>query len=248
MAKRRVWFKNALLGLLLLGLVLAALYFWDKQKTLFPLKHTEVVPTENQLTTAQRQQLMPILKRALGQSFWQVDLLQLQSDLTRLEWVRSVVVTRQWPDTLQVKLHLQTPVARWNRNGLINDAGQVYYPLNLQPYLDLVQLQGQDKDAAEVLKHLVQFQQRLNALGMQIQSLQLKESGVWDIHLVNGQTLVVDRAHAMSRLQRFVQAYPKVEKSSLKVAQGFDLRYSNGFIIQKKTIKDQTEGSKADGN
>lgn len=223
-----------------LGLVLVAVYFWDKQKTLFPFKQVEVTPALSQLGSEQQQQLKPVLNRYLGQSFWQVDLLQLQSELVRLEWVRSATVTRQWPDTLSIKLIFQTPVARWNENGLINCAGQVFYPLDLTPYLNLVQLQGRDENAAEVLSHLVQFQQQLDKLRMKIQSLQLRDSGVWEVRLLSGKTLVMDREQALSRLERFVMAYPKVEKSYLKVAQGFDLRYSNGFIVKKK-VATQTQ-------
>jgi len=193
-----------------------------------------------------------VLRRYLGQSFWQVDLLQLQAEVMRLEWVRRSEVSRHWPGILRVRLTFQTPVARWNDQGLINDAGQVYYPLKITPYLNLVQLRGRDHQAEEVLKHLVQFQQQLDRLALKIQSLHLKDSGIWEVDLVNGQRLVIDREQALSRLERFVQAYPKVKKSYLDLAQGFDLRYSNGFILKKKKSlvsavseeKEQTEGQR----
>ncbi len=241
----KTWLKSLLVGGLMLLVLGAGVYLWDKQNTLFPLK--KVVTEPSALQPEQQKQFQQVVKPYLGDSFWQVDLLQLQSDLARLEWVRSAAVSRFWPDTLKVRLVLQKPVVRWNENGLVNDAGQVFYPLDISPFENLVRLKGEDADAAEVLKALVVFQQRLQPLGMKIAQLELAPSGIWKITLLDGRTLVADREKGAEELRRFALAYPKVEKSYLKVAQGFDLRYSNGFIIKQQSPKKSEHGLATDG-
>ena len=239
------WLKRVLILGLAVIVLLGGVYLWDQQNTLFPLK--KVVTDPATLQSEQQKQLQQVVKPYLGDSFWQVDLSQLRSAIVRLEWVRGADIRRLWPDTLHIKLTLQKPVARWNENGLINDAGQVFYPTDLAPFKNLVQLRGKDAEAEEVLKALVSFQLCLQPLGRQIAQLTLAPSGVWKITLVNGQTLIADKEKGLEEMQRFVRAYPKLEKSYLKVAQGFDLRYSNGFIVKLKASEKPEHGLVADG-
>ena len=44
----------------------------------------------------------------------------------RMEWrFDNAVVTRQWPDTLLIKIVEQQPIARWNSQDFLNLRGEI---------------------------------------------------------------------------------------------------------------------------
>jgi cell division protein FtsQ len=237
----RFKFASFLRGLGIVAVLLAALgaglYSWDVKQTLFPIKQIEWSPQVDPAQTAEIEKVVALYK---GQSFWQADLLTLQSNLVRLEWVRSASISRVWPETLKIQLVLQKPVARWGERGLVNEVGQVFYPLDIAPYENLVALNGEEVNAPEVLKALVAFQAILQPLDFKIKTLSQMPSGDWKIELLSGKVIWLGEKDAKHSLQRFVLAYPKVAKSERKLAHGFDLRYSNGFSIYKSEKTNQS--------
>ncbi len=172
-----------------------------------------------------------VMQRYLGRSFWDVELETIQSELTRLDWVSSASVKRSWPAQLYVSIQEQKPVARWGQTGLINQAGLVFYPNNLDGFNNLVVLEGQLADSEKILMRLAVFQSALKSIEFTISALSLQLDGIWKISLLDGSRIILDKIGDDAKLDQFVRAYPKLSMALRKSPQVYDLRYSNGFIV-----------------
>jgi len=165
--------------------------------------------------------------------------------LEKLPWLREARVERRWPDTLVVSLTEHVPLARWNDNALINEAGEVFVAA---VSTQLPRLTGPEESSAEVVAAYRRHQAALAPLGMTIDELRLSPRLAWRLRLDNGMTLALGREQTDARLARFVAMYPRMfgaqpEKEVVAVAQGtspaapitpvtVDLRYPDGFAVR----------------
>ncbi|NCN43281.1 MAG: hypothetical protein CO158_09915 [Piscirickettsiaceae bacterium CG_4_9_14_3_um_filter_43_564] len=184
------------------------------------------------------QQLSPdevqtVIKPYLGKSFWRVDLEGLHADLVRLEWVYQAQVTRRWPNQLRVALIEQTPVARWQEDGLLNQVGEIFYPHQIDGFQHLVKLDGEPLNAAKILQTLATFQHQFDRMDWHIEKLAQQTDQSWQIDFLSGSRLLVDDALQTAKITRFIRAYNKIDPTLRKFAQVYDLRYSNGFVIKR---------------
>lgn len=210
------------------GLVASAWLLTQKNSPLYqPIKNYELVAPLEQLTN---EQVHKVIKPYLGNSFWDIPLDNIQAELVRLDWAKSAQVKRKWPNKLFVSIQEQKPVARWNSDGLINGSGEVFFPQKLTQFDDYVLLQGQLENSGLILKQLIWLQKQFENLDMLIANLAFNDN-VWRITVLGGPEIIVDNEQFENKTQRFVRAYPKLDKTLRKSAQTYDLRYSNGFIV-----------------
>ncbi|MBN2646165.1 MAG: cell division protein FtsQ/DivIB [Thiotrichales bacterium] len=187
------------------------------------------------LNEVEKEDVDRVLQPYLGRSFWDLPIEEVQVRLTQLDWVAQAEVTRVWPDKLAVHLLEQKPVARWGLGGLINQQGQVFFPYNLDAYRDLIVLDGDLQDSKAVLQRWVELSPLFAEQQIPLKGLASLPGKVWQISLLNGQEIRVEDADWQGQLQRFFQVYPQIPEALRNSAQSFDLRYSNGFVIGKKT-------------
>jgi len=223
------------LGVLILAIALLALLVWSstqKNSPLYqPIEAYDLITPVNQVTPTE---IYKTVKPYLGKSFWDIPLNRIQADLTSLDWVDSAEVKREWPNLLYLSIKEQVPVARWGEAGLINRSGNVFFPLLISGFENLVRLDGRLSKSKVVLKNLIDIQNQLNPLKLVVSQLKLSDDNVWSVKILDGPTIVVDELAYQQKLHRFIQAYPKLEVETRKSARVYDLRYSNGFIIAKK--------------
>lgn len=217
-------------------IALAAAIIWVAISSTTVLSKAKFQGTLQQLDEAT---LQKVIDPYMGQSFWRVDLERLHADLVRLEWVYQAQVSRRWPNQLRVALVEQTPVARWQDDGLLNQQGAIFYPHQIDAFKQLVKLDGNPLNSAKILKTLADFQQRFDQMGWLIEKLTQHPDRSWQIHFLSGSQLWVDDTDQNTKLTRFIRAYSKTDPALRKFAQVYDLRYSNGFVM--KQSKDSPE-------
>ncbi|WP_084205749.1 cell division protein FtsQ/DivIB [Thiomicrorhabdus chilensis] len=232
--RRFLWMSG--LGLVLFGIAIWLLFHQE----LSSKRPIEEFHLSMELKELDRAQVDEVLEPYLGKSFWDVELNKIQADLVRLDWVSQAVVKRSWPDQLKISIVEQNPVARWGNDGLVNHKGEVFFPNNLQRFEHFVRLEGRIENSAGLLAKLAEFQQKLNEIGWTVERLQETANGVWEIHILDGPTLILDQQDQHHKFQRFLAAYPDLKNGFRKSAQVYDLRYSNGFAIKLKEAKAST--------
>lgn len=221
--------RSTILLSLLGGLIFVTWLLVQEGSPLFrPIQQYELVSEIQQVKPAE---IDNIMQRYLGRSFWEVELETIQSELTRLDWVSSALVKRSWPAQLYVSVQEQKPVARWQQTGLVNQAGIVFYPNDLTAFNNLVVLNGSLADSAKILVRLSKFQTVLKPIKFTIAALSQQLDGIWEINLLDGSKIILDKKDDDAKLDQFVRAYPKLSMALRKSPQVYDLRYSNGFIV-----------------
>lgn len=222
-----------------LGLLAYGAFSWVVAQPWFALRSIEVKTTVAHVTEAQ---IRLVAERQVRGTFFTVDLERVRESLEKLPWVREARVERRWPDTLEVSLVEHVPLARWNDNALVNDAGEVFVAA-----VDtrLPRLIGPEDSSAEVVAAYRRHQAALAPLGMTIAELRLSARQAWRLRLDNGIELKLGREQTDARLARFVALYPRLfgaQPETPKVAAlpdpapiapvAVDLRYSDGFALR----------------
>ncbi|WP_198419052.1 cell division protein FtsQ/DivIB [Motilimonas pumila] len=177
-----------------------------------------------------------------SQNFFTLDVAQLQDNLQSLPWVYSASIRKRWPDRLKVFLVEQPVVAFWNQADLVNEFGEVFHAPIAKIRQSLVQLEGPDNSAPEVLQVYRQLDSLLELNGFKIVAVQLTQRYAWNIELAQGIELKLGREQRLDRVQRFIDIYPLLDAENVAYV---DLRYDTGVAVgwkQQRESNDQNNG------
>ncbi len=58
--------------------------------------------------------------------FFQVNVNDIQAQVSALPWVYSVAVRKQWPNEVKIYVVDQTPIAFWNGDFILNQFGKAF--------------------------------------------------------------------------------------------------------------------------
>ena len=210
---------------LFLGLVGSApwLMNWLNQ----PIARVEVHAGFEHLSREQvEQKLHPLLQ----ERFFALELQEMRQVLLDMPWVKDASVRRHWPDSVQVSLEEQQPVARWGSHHLISNEGDVFAPEDIAAFSLMPVLDGPEESAAEVMQQYLAISQLLRPMGLKLKTLKRSESGSWRF-TVGHVEVNIGRDRKMERLQRFVRLYHARLESLWKQVRRVDLRYLNGASV-----------------
>ncbi|KVW96261.1 cell division protein FtsQ [Thiobacillus denitrificans] len=220
-----------------LGLLAYGTTSWVVAQPWFALRNIEVKTPVAHVTEAQ---IRLVAERQVRGTFFTVDLESVRNSLEKLPWVREARVERRWPDTLAVSLTEHVPLARWNDNALVNEAGEVFVAA---ANTRLPRLSGPEDSSAEVVAAYRRHHAALAPLGMAIDELRLSPRRAWRLKLGNGMTLALGREQTDARLTRFVALYPRLFGTQATAQADaappapitpvtVDLRYPDGFAVR----------------
>ena len=221
--------------LILVGVGLLAWFILKQEMT--SQRPIEQVTITTELQQLSQKEVDGVLMPYIGNSFWEVDLNQIQSDLTRLDWVSQAVVKRSWPDQLIVSIEEQIPVVRWGDEGLMNHKGEVFFPNRLDGFENFVRLNGRLEASSQILAKFAKFQAILNDLSWSIEQMSEKIDGGWQLEILDGPQLLIAKNDDEAQLIRFVRSYDWLKNELRNSAQVYDLRYSNGFSVKRNNTQ-----------
>ena len=167
--------------------------------------------------------------------FFNIDVDVIRDVLLEIPWVNTATVRRVWPDTLQIVIVEQLPIARWGAGGLVNSQGQLFFPLPETYPPGLPELQGPVDSQTSVAVRYREMEKELDALALHINRIVLDERRSWKIEMDSGVTLLLGRVNDNARLTRFTRLYPVALAAHAADIEQVDLRYTNGFSVRWKT-------------
>jgi cell division protein FtsQ len=216
-----------LAGLLALASVFGALY-WLLLPERFPVGQVVIKGNLKNTTAAQIEAALP---RVAG-NFFALDLAAVRAGVERLPWVRRVAVRRVWPGGLEVSIEEHVALARWGTGDeasrLVNTHGETFTAKTGDTLPSFVAPGG---TSAEVTRRYRRFAEIVAPLDTGVERLVLTQRHAWQLRLGNGMHLMLGRDGdvAETRLRRFVEVYPAVDRKKLDYV---DLRYPNGFALR----------------
>lgn len=226
----------------LLLLLLITAVVWIRQTLMRP----DVLPIQSVRVEGAFQQLAPdrleaIVTDTVRGGFFNVNVEVIQKVLLQDPWMRAVTVSRNWPDSLTVRVVEQTAVAIWADQGLINSEGLVFEPESYTYPEGLPVLRGPAGTVGEMLKHYREFSEILARGGLIISGLSLNDRRSWVVDLSGGPHLVLGRINFRNRLERFVNYTKWGSKEEYEKMDTVDLRYTNGFAVKWKVNMHHSE-------
>lgn len=221
------------------------------------------VRIEGEVHHTSRALLQHTLAQQVVGNFFALDLAVIRRALEALPWIAHVSVRRVWPLTLVVQVREHEALAHWGERSLVSPEGVIFTPNAESVPNGLVQLQGPEGSASEVIKCYRWLQRRLAPSGVTRLALSARHAWSLDIKLViaacQDQTLEVCSASSPAdeqvaqprglhlslgtqdleaRVERFLHYLPRLPQP--EDLEQVDLRYSNGFAARWRMPSNDT--------
>ncbi len=198
---------------------------WAVHRPYFQIHRTVVTGALHQVDQA----LVAKMAQRIEGGLFTTDLVAAATELKSIPWVRSVHLRRVWPDTLEVQVEEQVPVAYWGDDDLLNTRGEVF----AAEYLgNLPHFAGPRDTGPEVLQAWQRFNSILQPSGHRIEELTMSERGGWMLVLEDDSHWLLGRDQGAKRLSRLMAAWPVLRQDgAIPAGSTVDLRYPNGFAV-----------------
>lgn len=203
---------------------------WLTDPARFPLTTVEITGDLDHIDRlALERRLLPA---AVG-GFFSVDVAAVARAARDEPWVKRALVRRVWPDKLVVEIVGHRAIARWGKDGLLSDGGEVFAVTGPLPD-DLPVLSGPAGAAPRrVFADYERFGRLLDGLPP-VRAVRQEARGAWQIGLENGLTIIAGRKDVAARLKRFAAVYKSRLAGAAPPIDSVDLRYSDGFAVRFK--------------
>lgn len=199
-----------------------------RDPAVLPLK---IVRIDGELKNLDRRALEQAVGGVVDGNFFTVDLDAVRAAALKLPWVDQVTVRRIWPDTLNMWVEEQQPVARWGDSRLVNGRGDLFTPEPEALDAELPRLTGPDDSAVEMVARYQRMTSRFVALKLDIAHLARDGRGAWTVGFKQGVELKLGHSDTEARVERFVQIYPRLEQVEEHRVKRVDMRYANGVAV-----------------
>ncbi|MCZ6830388.1 MAG: cell division protein FtsQ/DivIB [Gammaproteobacteria bacterium] len=219
---------RALLGVLAGVAVIAALLLAARELSQLPI---ERIVVSGDLQRVSRSQLRSMVTESLQGGFLWADLQNVRAPLEQLPWVFRVVVKRRWPNSLEIEVTEQLPIARWGQDGFVNHEGEVFRPQVTETLDELPLLSGPAASQLLLMQHYMRMQEQLARVELQLLELSMNDRGGLRARLSNGTELVLGRGDMEEKIQRFLGVYHADLVSRATRVRSVDLRYEYGLAV-----------------
>ncbi len=177
------------------------------------------------------EQIRAVAADHVGGGFFAVDLDAIKLATESVAWVQRAEVKKTWPDTIEVTVYEQFPLASWGEHHLMNREGEVFEVEEGFEIKGLPRLKGPENLAVEVLENFLLMRTHLLGSGLDIRQAQMNTRGSWKLILNNSIELRLGASMLFERLSRFNRAYPDIIARSNNSIAYADLRYTNGLAV-----------------
>lgn len=207
--------------------VVAVAVFWSGREAYqsWPIEQIEV---SGRLSAWQADDLAENISWVKGESFFSLDMKKVYSSLAGLPLVHQVTVRKRWPDTVEVKITEDVPMALWNDNQLLSVSGRISdIPTGLNTD-GLTRIEGQQINADTAMRYFRRIQQNLTERELKIERLSVDTVGAVEVRLSNGWLVKFGRQYFEERLHRLERLLAKLPQEKVR---SLDLRYGKGAAI-----------------
>ncbi len=181
-------------------------------------------------TQAERRGIQDSMSKVELGGILTTDLNEVERQLQQMGWTRQVMVRRQWPDRLEVRLQKVVPVAKWGEDDYLAANGEPLQLPNEYPNLPALSAHiSSPQQTMELYRLLQLFAARQ---GLTIMTLTESPQGEWEVGFENGMDLKLGSSDVNGRMQRFLRAYGVALKTQQQTIEYVDARYTNGIAVR----------------
>ena len=187
---------------------------WWLTKILIDQENSPVnsIVISGEMPYTQRESVLDAMSDIDLRNFFQVDVNDIQRQVSALPWVYSVAVRKQWPNEVKIYVVDQMPVALWNGDFLLNQFGKAFQADKNQLTHKLPEFFGPEGSELLALENFTNLNSLLEYRNLAIDELILSERFSWQLTLNDGVMLNLGREERVKRVQRFMDVYPLIKK------------------------------------
>lgn len=184
---------KVLLIVSLTGGCVAAFWYIDPKAKLREFTHRPIkeVQIEGAFQFISAEVLQQQIELYVQDSFLQLELADLKSQLEKNPWIDTVAIARVWPDKLNVRVVEQQPIAQWGKKGFLNMRGDIVEVEKTTKIQSLPLLQGEDRYAQEIMSQYLRVGKLLAQQEMALAAVELDDTRAWTFTLQSE----IGRAH-----------------------------------------------------
>lgn len=199
-------------------------------------QRVEHVIIEGEVNYLSEQEVLGAVNNFISESLLLVDMEEIKQSLEKMPWIRTVTISREWPDTMVLNVVEEKAIARWGGSKLLNQDGVIFSPTDIIGLENLALLSGTVGTENTVMEQYMLFNELLYQRGLKIDQLSLDERGGWKILLANGVIINVGKTDVMKRMKRLVDFADPLFIDQMAIIDSIDLRYTSGIAVQNKSI------------
>ena len=225
--------KRLAAGSLLLAAILIANALYAPDTLAF-----KTIQVYGELKWLDRDELNRLVLKDLDGGFFSLDVTGLKHNLEQHAWIKAVSIRRVWPDTLQIHVTEQQPVAVWNRDAIVNREGELFLPAATGVPGGLTAINGPHGMHQALIKHYNVLSGMAAPLGLNISDISVNDRRAMRVTFNNGVQILMgrvrDETESGMEMMRFVRAYKVTLATQIDRVQVVDLRYTNGLAVRWK--------------
>lgn len=221
-----------------LGLVLVLILGWLGWKEVkhqganwLPVKYVRIGGAFQYM---EKDTIKKVLQEQVKNGLYNTDIQGIKASVKQLPWAEKVEVERIWPDTIDIKIVEQIPIARWRVKGLLNKDGELFTPSNISEFKQLPLISGPVGNAKKLLKIIQGLQLALSDKKMELTEFYVNDRRSWKLILKNGLELNLGRIRPLDKFNRFLRTLEIVGEEIVAKIAIVDLRYPNGYALTWK--------------
>ena len=191
----------------------------------------ERIVVGGKLEGLQQEALREALAVHVNEGLLRLNLRELRGEIEALPWVYQAQVRRRFPDTLEVQVVEQLPIARWGDDGFLNHEAEVIAVRDTAKWQALPLIAGPDGSEARLMGRYLELLEALQPLGTV--PVTVTEDSFEQLAVTFDDGMEVnfgDRDFAL-RLQRFLQLWGSELAQSERAVAKVDMRYSGGAAV-----------------
>lgn len=223
---------------MLLLLLVVAMMSGLIQSDRWRISQLEVAAEYDRITP---EQLRLMVAKTPERSFFRLDAEVVKQNIESMPWVRYAHVVKQWPDTLKITIKEHQAIAIWNGKDLLNQTGEVFEVDAVDHLTALPKIFGIEEDSKTTLENYNRFNQLLQPVGYEISEAHVDVRGDWRLVLRNGLEVLLGSEKHEARILRLAETWEQLLKTSERLPERVDLRYSNGYVVRWRVENELTE-------
>lgn len=182
----------------------------------------------------EKDNIKKVLQVPVKNGLYHVNIQEIKALVKQLPWVEKVEVRRVWPDTIDIKIVEQIPVARWRVKSLLNKNGVLFTPSDISAFEQLPLISGPVGNAKKLLEITQGLQLALRDKKMELTQFHVNDRRSWKLILKNGLELNLGRIRPLDKFDRFLRTLEVIGAEIVAKIAIVDLRYPNGYALTWK--------------
>ena len=189
---------------------------------------------EGDLKRISKKGIETVVLELQNQGFLLVNQSKYKDKLEAIDWVKSVKINKQWPNTINLIVIEDDVIGLWNERLLLNSSGELYALDQRVVPDELIQFFGPEDRENEVYTKYKLYNDELATRGILIEEIQLGLRGSWVITVRPSIKIKLGKEDTEERFERFLTIWDQSLLENFELISYIDLRYSEGFVIKRK--------------